>query len=250
MKVQLDKTAFRDDRIDQLNSWQETLFHRILIYVGDGDEMPADPKFIRDTLFPLKHTLRTTQVDSALNALYSANLIGLGTRPDSRPYLWIIRPLDADSLRTAQGGEGTRRGGKDNKYINNKGRGENEDTDKANVGIADEFGITDDEVEKHRKDIQAIEDEAKEYGLNTSIGSLRYAMSLANEYGTDEVISAIRQCIDTPKWRYVGAILRSAREEGRKPGDAPRKSTTRGHENISEIDYSGTEISKWWGEEE
>lgn len=245
MIVQMDRTAFLDARLDQLNSWQEALFHRMLIYVGDGDEMPADPKFIRDTLLPLKQNLRTSQVDSALKALTSANLIGLGTRKDGRPYLWIVRPEKQYSSSDAhEGGETSRRGGKDYILYNNKGNGE---TDKPNMGISDEFGITDEEVDRHRKTIDRIEQEAAEYGLNTSVGSLRYAMSLVTEYGEEAVIEAIHQCIDIPKWNYVGGILRTARLEGRNPGDPPKRNR-RARETMSD-DYGGTEISKWWGDQ-
>ena len=162
-QTQLDRTLYRDERIDQLNSWQETLYHRILVYVGDGDEMPADPKFIRDTLFPLKRTLRATQVDSALKALHSANLIGLGSKgPNSGTYLWIVRPEKpySPSEVPEEGGEPFRsRGSRLFNNFNKHGNG-NEDgvanegvTDKPNLDIADEFGITDEEVERDRKSV-------------------------------------------------------------------------------------------------
>ena len=246
--MQLDRTAFRDPRIDKLNSWQEALLHRILIYVGDGDEMCADPKFIRDTLLPLKQNLRTSQVDSALKALVSANLIGI-IEKEGRPYLWIIRPEKPYSGSDVRpGGETSRRGGKEYN-IYNKGdirkTEENEDTDKTKLGVSDEFGITDEEVDKHRKTIDRIEREAAEYGLNSSVGSLRYAMTLVAEYGEEAVIEAIHQCIDIPKWNYVGGILRTARIEGRNPGDPPKRKRTR---EIINDDCEGTEINKWWGE--
>ena len=253
----LDRTAFRDERIDQLNSWQETLYHRILIYVGDGDEMPADPTFVRNALFPLKRTLRTTQVDSALKALYSANLIGLGSKgPDSSTYLWIIRP-EKPYTPCVQfgGGETSRRGG--SKFINlNKQGNEDEDgvtneevTDKPNLGIAAEFGITDEEVDRYRKAMEEIESVARDYGLSTSLGSLRYAMQLVADYDLETVKEAIEQCIDTPKWNYVTAVLRNSKSEGRKPGDAKKtkKMTAIEAMNSGEIHYDGPNIAKWWG---
>lgn len=228
----LDKTAFRDERIDQLNSWQETLYHRILIYVGDNDEMPADPMFIRNTLFPLKKTLRATQVDSALKALHSANLIGLGSKePSSGTYLWIVRPEKpySPSEVPEEGGEPFRsRGSRLFNNFNKHGNGDEDGvtnegvTDKPNLGIADEFGITDEEVERHRKTMDEIESVAKDFGLSTSLGSLRFAMQLVTDYGLETVKEAIEQCIDVPKWNYVAGILRVSKSEGKKPGETKK----------------------------
>lgn len=254
----LDRTAFRDERIDCLNSWQETLYHRILIYVGDNDEMPADPMFIRNTLFPLKKTLRATQVDSALKALHSANLIGLGSKePNSGTYLWIVRPEKSYSPSEVpeEGGEPFRsRGSRLFNNFNKHGNG-NEDgvtnegvTDKPNLGIADEFGITDDEVERHRKTMDEIESVAKDFGLSTSLGSLRFAMQLVTDYGLEAVKEAIEQCIDVPKWNYVAGILRNSKSEGKKPGGAkkPSKSAIEAM-NSGDIHYDGPNIAQWWG---
>lgn len=250
---------YRDERIDQLNSWQETLYHRILVYVGDGDEMPADPKFIRDTLFPLKRTLRATQVDSALKALHSANLIGLGSKgPNSGTYLWIVRPEKpySPSEVPEEGGEPFRsRGSRLFNNFNKHGNG-NEDgvtnegvTDKPNLGIADEFGITDEEVERHRKTMDEIESVARDFGLSTSLGSLRFAMQLVTDYGLETVKEAIEQCIDVPKWNYVAAVLRNAQSEGRKPGDAPKKAEKKSKWFEDRDVEAEKKAAQKWGEE-
>ena len=247
--TQLTKTAFRDERLNQLNSWQEALYHRILIAVGDGDELVGDAQFIRGFLFPLKTSLRVTQVDSALHALAAANLIGLGVKPDSRPYLWLVRPEAADSLQNALGEGGIRSRGNSTgyKYIKGNG-GEFGATNKPNLGIADEFGITDSEVSKNREVWERIEREAKDYGLSTTIGSLRLAEQLANEFGVEEVIKAIHLCIDCQKWRYVEGILRTAKAEGRSVDDPPRKAKRQAiGTNVDEIVYDGENIKEWWG---
>lgn len=255
----LDRTAFRDERIDSLNSWQETLYHRILIYVGDNDEMPADPMFIRNTLFPLKKTLRATQVDYALKALHSANLIGLGSKgPNSGTYLWIIRPEKpySPSEVPEEGGEPFRsRGSRLFNNFNKHGNG-NEDgvtnegvTDKPNLGIADEFGITDDEVERHRKTMDEIESVAKDFGLSTSLGSLRFAMQLVADYGLEAVKEAIEQCIDVPKWNYVAGILRNSKSEGKKPGEGPRNSGKKSKWFADRDIEAEKKAAERWGEE-
>ena len=239
--TQLTTVAFKDERLNQLNSWQEALYHRILIAVGDGDELVGDAQFIRGFLFPLKTTLRVTQVDSALNALVSANLIGLGVKPDNRPYLWIIRPEAADSLVQSKGGEGTssRGYGNINKYKGTEGY---ERTKKANLGISEEFGITDEEVDKHREAWQSIEDEARRSGLSITQNSMEFAEKLVEDYGIDMVLMAIKESFDCPKWRYVSKVLQRAKEEGRNPGDPKKTSSkwyTGNNDDLTQDEWGG-----------
>ena len=73
------------DNIDQLSAFQETMFYRLIVNCDDYGRMDGRPKILAAKLFPLKD-IRTTQIEDALRALTSAELV---TRyvVDGKPFL-------------------------------------------------------------------------------------------------------------------------------------------------------------------
>ena len=237
----LDKTAFRDERIDRLNSWQEALFHRILVACGEDGRLNADPSFIRSTLFPLKSDLRIAQVANALVTLDSVGLIALEKDIHGHPTsLTVSRDLtlmsdnENFSREGRRGGAGGTTGTTDNliNYLNQRGNEGNEgyETRKDELGDkpswdtwdTESLDITEQEAETYRQNFAAVEAQARDFGLTTSIGAMQKAMELVSEYGLDFVLKAIAECIDVPYWRYVKAVLKAAKERGGSPGDAKK----------------------------
>lgn len=73
------------DNIDQLSAFQETMFYRLIVTCDDYGRMDARPKILAARLFPLKD-IRVTQIEDALRALTSAELVTLYT-VDGKPFL-------------------------------------------------------------------------------------------------------------------------------------------------------------------
>lgn len=261
-KTTLDKTAFRDERIDRLNSWQETLFHRIVIACGEDGRLNADPSFIRSTLFPLKSDLRIAQVANALVTLDSVGLIVLEKDIHGHPTsLTVSRDLilmpDSEnfSREGRRGGAGGTTGTTDY-LINYSTNGENEgyearkdelgDKPSWDTGDTESLDITEQEAETYRQNFAAVEAQARDFGLTTSIGAMQKAMELVSEYGLDFVLKAIAECIDVPYWRYVKAVLKAAKERGGSPGDA-KKTEEKPNKWFTEEDYDPDLLKKWAG---
>ena len=73
------------ENIDQLSLFQETFFVRLMGNCDDFDRMDARTKILASRLFPLKD-IKTAQIEDALKALVSADLIVLYD-VDGKPYL-------------------------------------------------------------------------------------------------------------------------------------------------------------------
>lgn len=110
--------------------------------------------------------------------------------------------------------------------------------------------VTQEEAETYRRNWQAIEDQARKFGLSTSTGALEMAAELANEYSLDWVLKAIAECVDVPYWRYVKAVLKASKERDSAPGAAKKKSSKKSAReamNSGDIHYDGPNIAQWWG---
>ena len=78
------------ENIDQLSSFQETVFYRLLVNCDDYGRMDARPKILAARLFPLKD-IRAAQMEDALRALTSAELVTLyevGGKPFLQMKTW------------------------------------------------------------------------------------------------------------------------------------------------------------------
>lgn len=263
---QMTTEAFKDKRLNDLNSWQETFFHRILIACDDDGRLNADPSFIKTALFPLKTDLRVSQVANALTTLNSVGLITLEKDNQGHPTsLTVSRDLTTRThereIFPADGRRGGA-GGTTGRYLNinklNDEGNEGYETRKDELGDkpswenedADNLDVTQEEAETYRRNWQAIEDQARKFGLSTSTGALEMAAELANEYSLDWVLKAIAECVDVPYWRYVKAVLKASKERDSAPGVAKKKSSKKSAReamNSGDIHYDGPNIAQWWG---
>lgn len=73
------------DSIDQLSSFQETMFYRLIVNCDDYGRMDARPKILASKLFPLRD-IRASQIEDGLRALTSAELVIL-YEVDGKPFL-------------------------------------------------------------------------------------------------------------------------------------------------------------------
>lgn len=73
------------DSIDRLTAFQETFFYRLIVSCDDYGRMDARPKILSSMLYPLKE-IRTAQIEDALRALTSAELVTLYT-VGGKPFL-------------------------------------------------------------------------------------------------------------------------------------------------------------------
>ena len=86
----LKESICTSDSIDQLSAFEETFFYRLIVNCDDFGRMDARPKILASKLFPLKD-IRTTQIESALRALTSAELVilySVGGKPFLQMKTW------------------------------------------------------------------------------------------------------------------------------------------------------------------
>lgn len=81
----LKESICTSDSIDQLSAFEETVFYRLIVSCDDYGRFDGRPKIIASKLFPLKD-IRTAQIESALRALTSAELVTL-YEVDGKPFL-------------------------------------------------------------------------------------------------------------------------------------------------------------------
>jgi len=81
----LKESICTSDNIDQLSAFQETVFYRLIVTCDDFGRMDARPKLLAAKLFPLKD-IRASQIEDALRALTSAELVDLYT-VGGKPFL-------------------------------------------------------------------------------------------------------------------------------------------------------------------
>ena len=81
----LKESICTSDSIDQLSAFEETVFYRLIVNCDDFGRFDGRPKIIASKLFPLKD-IRTNQIESALRALTSAELVIL-YEVDGKPFL-------------------------------------------------------------------------------------------------------------------------------------------------------------------
>ena len=73
------------ENVDMLTPFQETVFYRLIVNCDDFGRMDARPKILASKLFPLKD-VRPNQIDDALQALTSAELVSL-YEVDGKPFV-------------------------------------------------------------------------------------------------------------------------------------------------------------------
>lgn len=81
----LKESICTSDTLDKLNSFQETVFYRLIVNCDDFGRMDARPKILAAKLYPLKD-IRAEQIANALQALSSAGLVIL-YEVDGKPFM-------------------------------------------------------------------------------------------------------------------------------------------------------------------
>ena len=86
----LKESICTSDNIDELTTFQENVFYRLLVCCDDFGRMDARPKILASKLYPLK-SIRADQMADALRALSSAELVTLyevGGKPFLQMKTW------------------------------------------------------------------------------------------------------------------------------------------------------------------
>ena len=86
----LKESICTSDSIDQLSAFEETVFYRLIVNCDDYGRFDGRPKIIASKLFPLRD-IRSTQIESALRTLTSAELVTLyevGGKPFLQMNTW------------------------------------------------------------------------------------------------------------------------------------------------------------------
>ena len=81
----LKESICTSEEIEKLTAFQETFFYRLIVNCDDFGRFDARPKVLASRLFPLKE-VRVSQIEDALRALTSAELVDLYT-VDGKPFL-------------------------------------------------------------------------------------------------------------------------------------------------------------------
>jgi hypothetical protein len=71
------------------------------------------------------------------------------------------------------------------------------------------FGLTEEDVHASLTRDRQIEDAARSVGLQTTEAGMMRGRRLAEQYGTDALLTAIPLAVDRPTWAYVEGILRN-----------------------------------------
>ena len=219
----LKESICSSDSIDQLSAFQETFFYRLIVSCDDYGRMDARPKLLASKLYPLKD-IRATQIEDALRALTSAELVTL-YEVDGKPFLQMntwdrhqqVRakkskyPAPEDSVR-ASASICNQLISDDGKCPRNPIQSESNPNPNTNPTTArareasSSPSCVDQETEKHDRE---VEQAAREVGLQLTPAGIKMARILGAKYGHDKLLEAIRLSVDHPLWSYVEGVLRN-----------------------------------------
>lgn len=238
----LKESICTSDSIDQLSSFCETFFYRLIVNCDDYGRMDARPKVLAAKLYPLKD-IRTEHIEKALQALASAELVTL-YEVDGKPYLQMRTWSAHQTIRA-----------KKSKYPSPDGEnGQMKSSEiickqmQADVNkcsrnpiqsnpnrIRNSDGGDDDDLTSIGEQLNAVFDAAEGIGL-TGEASLEKANLLVADYTAEWVLEAIKRASCAPKdawcWRYIEGILRRWKDAGgmddeSKPQQPQQKPRTR-----------------------
>lgn len=111
--------------------------------------------------------------------------------------------------------------------------------------IAQELGLSDEELTEYRTRGEKIMRQAEKYGLKITEGSMELAGRLADEYGLDRLLEAIPYAVDVQKWTYVIGVLKRGR--GRKTLDLPERQTTFPEDKWFDPNADRSCLDEWGG---
>lgn len=218
----LKESICTSDTLDQLNSFQETVFYRLIVNCDDFGRMDARPKVLAARLYPLKD-IRAEQIEKALQALSSAGLVTLyevGGKPFVQMKTWERHQQIRAKKSKYPGPDGkiTSSVSACNQMISDDNkcpRNPIQSNPIVDVTRAREDG--DDELVKNVDQLACVFEAAASIGLTKGI-DLEKANLLVADYSAEWVLEAIRRASNAPKdawcWRYIEGILRSWKKNG------------------------------------
>lgn len=220
----LKESICTSDTLDQLNSFQETVFYRLIVNCDDYGRMDARPKVLAARLYPLKD-IRAEQIENALRALSSAGLVIL-YEVDGKPFVQMktwerhqqirakkSRYPSPDDAKTSYGNTCNHMLADVSKCPRNPIQ--------SNPVVVDAHTREDendnDDLLTISDTMNAAFDAAEGIGLKGG-KAIEKANSLAADYSAEWLLEAINRAAQAPKdawcWRYIEGILRSWKKKG------------------------------------
>ena len=219
----LKESICTSDTLDQLNSFQENVFYRLIVNCDDFGRMDARPKILAAKLYPLKD-IRAEQIANALQALSSAGLVIL-YEVGGKPFMQMKTWERHQQIRAKK----SKYPGPDGKIttsdINcNQLKSDDSKCPRNPIQSNPVVVVTraredggDDELVRNADQLDKVFDAAAAIGLTKGV-DLEKANLLAADYTAEWVLEAIRRASNGPKdawcWRYIEGILRSWKKSG------------------------------------
>ena len=232
------------DNIDQLTSFEETVFIRLLVNCDDFGRFDARPKILSSRLFPLK-SITPEEITNALDSLISADLITI-YEVNGKPYLHVNTweshqqtratkskypsPSDSNCNQVKSDDSECPRNRIRNTLYDNRNRN-------TNAGADDDAFIDDDNARAIQDEQNRVLDAADDAGFLKSNSVRAKLLNLYVAYGLEKMLSALDSCVkhSAPNIAYLEAVLKG---EPNKPKHTPK---TVNAQNYEQRDYSGVQ---------
>lgn len=240
------------DNVDELSTFQETFFYRLIVNCDDYGRMDARAKILSARLFPLKN-LDEDQIKDALRALVNADLIIL-YEVNGRPYLqmktwerhqqvrarkskypspdeWICKQMEADGSNCLQ------MISDDSKCPRNPIQSESNPNPNPNPNTRED--AADAEAFRIQAEQNQILDAAEHAGFPANDIVRANLLDAYAEHGLEKTIRAIEECAthSASSIAYLKAVLSG------KPRNKQKPTKTVIAQQYSQRDYSGQEES-------
>lgn len=221
----LKESICTSDNLDQLNSFQENVFYRLIVNCDDYGRIDARTKILAAKLYPLKD-IRAEQIRDALQALSSAGLVIL-YEVDGKPFAQMktwerhqqVRAKRSkypgpESEKTQSDSKCNQMQSSDNKCPRNPIQSNPVVVD---ARARDDGGDDADALLVISETMNAAFEAAEGIGLKGG-KSVQQANRLAADYSANWLLEAINRAALAPKdawsWRYIEGILRSWKKNG------------------------------------
>lgn len=188
------------ENIERLTNFQEICFYRLIVTVADDGTTDARPKILARTLFPLRDSVRPSQITDALRALSDAELVDLFKR-DGKPFL---------RLRTWDRHQNARTDLRNRKVWVNPNPA---------PPILDGMEMmSPEEARQNAEDANTVFDAAIDAGFPENKATLDELNRLRAAYGTEAVLDGIRGCVrgSVIKLNYLEGCCRKEQEKRKK----------------------------------
>lgn len=234
----LKESICTSESLDQLNSFQENVFYRLIVNCDDFGRMDARLKVLAARLYPLKD-IRAEQIENALQALSSAGLVtryNVGGKPFVQMKTWE-RHQQIRAKKSKYPAPESEKPAPDsncNQMISSDGNCPRNPIHSNPIEIVTRAreGDSCDDLLKIAAGLEQLYQAAEGIGLKGAT-AMQHADRLAADYTAEWVLEAIRRAGKAPKdawsWRYIEAILFAWRKNGRMDAEttSPEKPRTR-----------------------